>query len=99
MDNVDPRAFEHSVGEPCASYCSDDNVRDVEVSLGSMDTPERARIHDESRGSEQRDDITTILSPRLGADVVGSPIFVGSSPNTRHSRIQQLLREEGRCRS
>ena len=70
MGGVDIGTSEHSEGEPSTSRCSADSVRHVEVSLDSIDTPERARNHDDTCRSERRDNITTLLSVRLGTNVV-----------------------------
>ena len=66
MDGVDIRASQHSEGEPSTSHCNADSVRHAEVSLSSMDTPERTRTHDDRGSSKQRGDMTIVLSPRLG---------------------------------
>ena len=84
MDGVDSGACEGSEGEPSAIQRSADTVRHVEVSLGSRDTPDRERTHEDTARSVRQDDSITGLSPRYEVVAALSPQPVVGVESSAH---------------
>lgn len=84
MDGVGSGVCESSKGEPSATQRSADTVRHVEVSLGSRDTPDRERTHEDTARSVRQDDSITGLSPRYEVVAALSPQPVVGVESSAH---------------